>query len=361
MEENLYLSPLYYYCCCLETGREGVVAIPRALGHEQDGLCNSLYDLTWGIGYSAFDSLSVAMDLLEQQKPELLTTVTEEDIAKRIRLPSERYGYALLPFLVKCFQHAESTIETQNSFSYFTKKFSAYIERLRSDGSRCSDIAFQDFCRKERISIKQPEIISVDLRTFFQENISLLDFVESRELLLSTYPLTLKEKAGLRERFLLEGETAEESVNRLNHLVKELAQNEDLIITYHLYSISTLRDLFVATFQELCRIEAKIKECQFCKGLFIPSKRIDTKYCSRPSKRCNQRTCGEQVRYVRDRVKECQGLYDRNRKRISAKAKTDPDPAISDFYKAYYTKKTQVLEDKISVEEYRTWLETYQE
>lgn len=45
----------------------------------------------------------------------------------------------------------------------------------------------------------------------------------------------------------------------------------------------------------------------------------------------------------------------------SAKAKTDPDPAISDFYKAYYTKKTQVLEDKISVEEYRTWLETYQE
>lgn len=326
-----------------------------------NGLCNNLYDLTWGIGYSMFDSLSVAMSLLDPQNPKLLTAVTENDITKLIRLPSERYGYDLLPFLVKCFQYAGSTVEAQNSFSYYTKKFNAYIERLRSDGSRCSDIGFQDFCRKERISIKQPEIISVDLRTFFQENISLLDFIESRELLLSTYPLTLKEKAGLRERFLLEGETAEESVNRLNHLVKELAQNEDLIITYHLYPISTLRDLFVATFQELCRMEAKIKECQFCKGLFIPSKRTDTKYCSRLSKRCNQRTCGEQVRYVRDRVKECQGLYDKIRKRISAKAKIYFDSATSDFLVTNHEKKEQTLKDEISVEEYRTWLETYQE
>ena len=139
--------------------------------------------------------------------------------------------------------------------------------------------------------------------------------------------------------------------------------------TQRSYCCHSLSELLTASMINIIEDRLSIKKCQHCGKYFIAFNRSDTKYCERPSKENNAKTCREYASYInyldKNRSDEATKLYRSIYNSLGNKYRRSNNEKLNEKIKKFQSEnkrwKTGVKLGHRTEEEYVEWLKSVKE
>ena len=340
-----------YYCYLPNTRSEMIVRVPVMLGEDVEGAYSCLYEKDKPLGKTFFETLSllnVALPINDKEKVHVIKDEALHDCFERMkeepsegknRLKEYLGNIRRVPEEVDCLYNEESSCQK-------------FAERFLHAEEPCKEDDFKQFCREHRRRIDRGTIVQFELEEFLdvvqtdQSPQTILDF------LLRTFIAEAEKKREIQrqiEPYMLD--YCDFSAV-LKELLAKYALAPELIITCHVYKVSSLFDLFSATMLETINRKRSFGRCRYCRDIFVTGSRTDEKYCS---SKCEEKFNNDS--------QECERRYNVLRNSLSnaygIKPKYDAFLTDNGIAKEIMNKELndKSAVGKVGIQKYKAWLE----
>lgn len=330
-----------YYCFLPNTRTEKIIPVRKELESCPGYLCGCLYEVDQPLGQATFDILSLASDLLQTDKSSNPPAITDAAIYNCFRR-MEITAPLAKTFLQRCLDDARQDPSDVNYLHANVWSFNKLIRPYIDTKVSCPASAFERFCRKNHRGISGGEIVQLDLEDYLGIVGIDVSTEDTLEILLKSYPFRKGERKSIQKAVSPYMDNPQEFCKVLKEWLTKYDPKAGLIITYHIYKLNNVYDLFSATLKEIITAKRPINRCEYCGQLFVTVNRSDEKYCVR---------CKENAESV---LSECTNIYNAHRTWLSTYG---DEGDLDEFLIANAVERGKTRQNIIAAHEYKSWLE----